>query len=409
MQEAVMAVIRAQKERDEALARARALEGLEGDSRMKRLSELDQLVKPLEEELASLRAQLQEIPQFKDLDKRMLYRRICLLSAENRALYAKLSRMEVAQEPGDAPKDATKIVELRMAERKALKELEACKKELADLRELAQKKDGDLREELLAERMINEELTRQLDELAKSYEDMQAQNARLLKQAAEREQANSKLASERVKAMQQISLLKEERDKLKERIRMMGERMKQLDVVAEKKEEMLKAKEELVKHLRKEQRLQEEEIRRLRVIERTVQQVTAETREQVEALKAQLAAVTKSRDEYAESQLKLDKRIREFQEEIKVLRRREAHWQQQQLQQAQPGQTVDKGLTEELRQLKHRLKCNVCSDREKNVVITKCFHAFCRDCIEGRLKARLRKCPRCQVPFGQEDVKALFL
>ena len=37
---------------------------------MKRLSELDQLVKPLEEELASLRAQLQEIPQFKDLDVR---------------------------------------------------------------------------------------------------------------------------------------------------------------------------------------------------------------------------------------------------------------------------------------------------------------------------------------------------
>lgn len=39
------------------------------------------------------------------------------------------------------------------------------------------------------------------------------------------------------------------------------------------------------------------------------------------------------------------------------------------------------------------------------VVITKCFHLFCSNCIQRNLEIRHRKCPACGAPFGQNDVK----
>ena len=34
---------------------------------------------------------------------------------------------------------------------------------------------------------------------------------------------------------------------------------------------------------------------------------------------------------------------------------------------------------------------------DKDAVINKCMHAFCRDCIQKRLDVRNRKCPACAV------------
>ena len=62
----------------------------------------------------------------------------------------------------------------------------------------------------------------------------------------------------------------------------------------------------------------------------------------------------------------------------------------------------------ELNDLRKRVKCSVCQDAPKNVIISKCFHMFCKDCIENNLKARNRKCPTCKKMFGQDDVKNMW-
>lgn len=54
------------------------------------------------------------------------------------------------------------------------------------------------------------------------------------------------------------------------------------------------------------------------------------------------------------------------------------------------------------------LRCSVCKDRFKQVAITKCFHLFCKECINENLKNRNRKCPACGEKFGQDDVKTVF-
>jgi len=54
------------------------------------------------------------------------------------------------------------------------------------------------------------------------------------------------------------------------------------------------------------------------------------------------------------------------------------------------------------------LRCSVCRDRFKEVAITRCFHLFCRHCIDENIRNRHRKCPACGEKFGQDDVKTIY-
>ena len=54
------------------------------------------------------------------------------------------------------------------------------------------------------------------------------------------------------------------------------------------------------------------------------------------------------------------------------------------------------------------LRCSVCRERFKEVCITRCFHLFCKECIDENLRTRHRKCPACGEKFGEVDVKRIF-
>lgn len=54
------------------------------------------------------------------------------------------------------------------------------------------------------------------------------------------------------------------------------------------------------------------------------------------------------------------------------------------------------------------LRCSVCKDRFKSVCIKKCFHLFCKECIDENLRNRSRKCPACGEKFGQDDVATIY-
>lgn len=66
-------------------------------------------------------------------------------------------------------------------------------------------------------------------------------------------------------------------------------------------------------------------------------------------------------------------------------------------------------LEQELAQCKAKTRCTLCNDREKNVVISRCFHVFCSECIESSLHARSRRCPSCQTSYGKGDVHKIWL
>ena len=65
-------------------------------------------------------------------------------------------------------------------------------------------------------------------------------------------------------------------------------------------------------------------------------------------------------------------------------------------------------LQEEIDAYKTMMGCNVCKQRDKACVITKCFHMFCRECIDTRIATRQRKCPGCALAFSENDVQNIY-
>lgn len=67
------------------------------------------------------------------------------------------------------------------------------------------------------------------------------------------------------------------------------------------------------------------------------------------------------------------------------------------------------GAEKELQIYKKLMKCNSCHLRDKNAVITKCMHVFCKQCLDTRIETRQRKCPNCGEAFGTSDVRMIYL
>lgn len=66
-------------------------------------------------------------------------------------------------------------------------------------------------------------------------------------------------------------------------------------------------------------------------------------------------------------------------------------------------------LNAALKKYKDIRKCKMCETRDKNVLLVKCGHLFCRDCIMRNFQLRERHCPICRRIFTAEDIKAVWL
>ncbi len=71
--------------------------------------------------------------------------------------------------------------------------------------------------------------------------------------------------------------------------------------------------------------------------------------------------------------------------------------------------TCIKVLKEEIKEYKEQLRCPSCKVKQKDAVLTKCFHVFCFDCLQKRYDTRQRKCPKCNAGFGANDFRKLYL
>uniref|UniRef100_W5M680 E3 ubiquitin protein ligase n=1 Tax=Lepisosteus oculatus TaxID=7918 RepID=W5M680_LEPOC len=70
---------------------------------------------------------------------------------------------------------------------------------------------------------------------------------------------------------------------------------------------------------------------------------------------------------------------------------------------------ADEILQEEINQYKAKLRCPCCNTRDKETVLTKCFHVFCYECLKTRYDTRQRKCPKCNAAFGANDFHRIYI
>ena len=66
-------------------------------------------------------------------------------------------------------------------------------------------------------------------------------------------------------------------------------------------------------------------------------------------------------------------------------------------------------LLTQVNHLKGRLSCPVCNARDKQVILLRCRHMFCRHCVDTSIKNRSRKCPACGQRFDTKDVGDIWL
>nr|CDM86286.1 unnamed protein product [Triticum aestivum] len=221
--------------------------------------------------------------------------------------------------------------------------------------------------------------------IGQAYEDMQTQNQHLLQQVADRDDFNIKLVSDNVKTKQASASLLSEKHLLQKQLH-------QVNSSPESSKQKLSRGEE--------QRTGIMQLSSKRLLE------VSDTEKELKWLRS---AVGSSEKEYEQNQKKIAELRTELERERSEKRKLEEAYEEvknevMELTSENEEATIQK-LQDEIKDSKAILKCGVCFDRPKEVVITKCFHLFCSTCIQRNLELRHRKCPGCGTPSGQNDVR----
>ena len=73
-----------------------------------------------------------------------------------------------------------------------------------------------------------------------------------------------------------------------------------------------------------------------------------------------------------------------------------------------PKTKADMFQQHQLKHYKGMVECKVCRTRHKSVILTRCFHLFCRECIDTAMATRQRRCPTCGVSISKADIHDIF-
>ncbi|CAA0842721.1 E3 ubiquitin-protein ligase BRE1-like 1 [Striga hermonthica] len=293
------------------------------------------------------------------------------------------------------------------AEAKAQQTLAASEAEIAELRqklEASKRIKARLSDTLKSKNEETDAYMSEIETIGQAYDDMQIQNQQLLQQITERDDCNAKLVLEGVRARQQENTLLMENHMLEKTVQQTNKTVDFLDFKAGRLEDQLKAYSDQLRRLKDDKShnaaLGENTQRRLSDVRRSCQQVTV-TQEEAQS------QVEKSREYLAELQIELEKERfakKRVEEDIDALRRKF-----ERMKSHADGASLAEKLKLELTEYEEILKCSVCLDRRKEVVITKCYHLFCSPCVQKIVDSRHRKCPVCALSFGTNDVKPVYI
>ncbi|DBA67317.1 TPA: hypothetical protein ACH3X2_001617 [Trebouxia sp. C0005] len=282
--------------------------------------------------------------------------------------------------------------------------------DLASERDLLQVAADSLRHELsnvrqqLAEQQAeNSAVMTEIDNASEAYESMQSSNTALVRQLGERDARISQMTGEQLRHEQGMARCRDDKAMAESCSRLAQQHRQGL-----------------------EQRLQE-----LQLASQACSARESEAQEQLHSCNANLAQVKRDKDDMSNSLKEKCSQLADLQRESADKKRaldaeceklsREKHKRQrieedkqamqsrlEQAQQMKGKSGMSRQAEEELEALRGLLRCNVCHERQKDVIITKCMHMFCKPCIQRNLDARHRKCPGCGAAFGNKDVQQFF-
>ncbi|KAK9757637.1 hypothetical protein RND81_01G175900 [Saponaria officinalis] len=239
----------------------------------------------------------------------------------------------------------------------------------------------------------------EIETIGQAYEDMQTQNQHLLQQMTERDDYNIKLVSESVKTKQAVNTLLAEKQALSEQYQQVNASLVALRArISESEEQMKSIMLEALNTCQEDRHL-------LLSLEMTKWEL-ADTEKELKWLKSATASSEKEYEQIQRKTAELQKELEFERNDRKRIEEELKEWNNQVAELiSETGEAAIQRLQEEIKECKSILKCGVCFDRPKEVVIVKCYHLFCNQCIQRNLEIRHRKCPACGTAFGQNDVR----
>ncbi|KAJ6835519.1 E3 ubiquitin-protein ligase BRE1-like 1 [Iris pallida] len=307
----------------------------------------------------------------------------------------------------DEHKLELRVKEAIEAEAISQQRLATAEAEIADLRRNLEFNGRDIcksSEILKSKHEEGESYLSEIESIGQAYEDMQTQNQHLLQQVTERDDYNIKLVMEGLKARQSYDALCSE-------ICYMGKKIQHtnsfLDLLHQK---VARFDDQLKNWSDQVRRLAEDGWQNSNSIEdaqRRLTDIQSAYLHRRQLLDEKQSKVEESRLGVAELLVELEKERfskKRTEESLEVAYRKATY-----LRGHSKGSTVLEKLKQEIREYKGILKCNICRDRQKEVVIAKCFHLFCGQCVKRTPESRHRKCPTCGAGFGVNDVKPIYI
>jgi len=238
-------------------------------------------------------------------------------------------------------------------------------------------------------------------------EQVQGQNVRLLEDLQQKDEAATKLMAERLRADHEATLLKAERKLLEEKAGVaeklrtsLDELRASLDEQSKLARDALGKKDEEGRHL---QAMVDKHKKDAGAAHREAQGASEQLKAQQEA--ARRAAERESKQAAAATDEAMQ--VKRLQQERDVLQRRVSRLGASAA--SGGGGMASSEAEEQVDYYRRMVKCTLCQENEKNAIIVKCGHTFCRECIDDRLSNRNRKCPACSQQFDYQGVKELFL
>ncbi|XP_010936987.1 E3 ubiquitin-protein ligase BRE1-like 2 isoform X1 [Elaeis guineensis] len=295
-------------------------------------------------------------------------------------------RVKAANEAEAACQQRLSTAEAEIAELQA--KLDASERDVWELKEAIKIKDAE------GKAYISE-----IETIGQAYEDMQTQNQHLLQQVADRDDYNIKLVSDSVKMKQTYSSLLSEKQAKAKQLQQINGSLEFYKMKVAHGEEQMKA------YVAQACKASLEN----RHITINLNKAKVELADSEKELMWLQSAYDASQKEYEQNQKRIADLRLELERERNERKRLEEELEEVKSEvmemSGESEETTIQKLQDEIKECKAILKCGVCFDRPKEVVITKCFHLFCYPCIQRNLEIRHRKCPGCGTPFGQSDVR----
>jgi E3 ubiquitin-protein ligase BRE1 len=254
-----------------------------------------------------------------------------------------------------------------------------------------------------------ERKTEEMNILSKNFISIQSENESILKQMQLCEDKSMSLASDTLTLDQTVTATQKKIDVAQEKIRKMELKNDELDNQLHQSRGVVNHLEERVERYDADIKTQQLKFAKCYIPIKDFYLSCSDFIQKIKKHQEELEKLRKLKSPENDRQLKEEKTTTSsLNSECNILKKKLEGYSKNLLR-TSSGINEGGNKQEELEKYKSMVRCSVCTDRQKDTVLTTCFHVFCKSCLESNLASRHRKCPGCNIPFDRPNMRSISL